>query len=167
MPCSYSLVSFFFGFCIPAYHSLVALKTQSQYLIRIWLVYFLTVVFYELILSFVFDHIIGMIDSRLLFLKTIFVLLYIFPETGFQESYLNFFNNYQSKLHTIFLDKTKQIVSPSIDLPEETSLSSSPTPSIPEEGDIKAITSLKEPVSEDTTLAPNTPVGKLNADFTS
>lgn len=161
----YGLVKFFVGFCIPAYHSLLALKAQNKHLIKIWLVYFLTVVFYELILSFILDPIFRLVDPRLLYFKTLFVILYIFPETGFQESYLSLFNDYLSRLCTITSDrlKTKMLRSP--DLPEET-LSNSPTPSIPDEGDIKGIASLKEPISEDTTLAPNTPVGRLNTDYT-
>lgn len=162
----YGLVKFFVGFCIPAYHSLFALKTQNKHLIKIWLIYFLTVVFYELILSFILDPIFRLVDSRLLYLKTLFVILYIIPETGFQESYLGFFNDYLSRLYVAALDKIKLKMLRNPDLPEETSMSNSPTPSIPDEGDIKGIASLKEPVSGDTTLAPNTPVGRLNTDFT-
>lgn len=161
----YGSVRFFFGFCIPAYHSMLALKTQNQHLIKVWLIYFLTVVFYELFLSFILDPIFKVIDSRLLYFKTLFVILYIFPETGFQESYLVFFSDYLSKLYILVSEYIKEVSILSPDLPEETSVSNSPTPSIPEEGDIKRIVDLKESISESTTLAPSTPVEKINTNF--
>ncbi|OII74465.1 uncharacterized protein cubi_00018 [Cryptosporidium ubiquitum] len=165
MPSIYGLMKFFVGFCIPAYHSMFALKTQNQHLIKIWLTYFSTVVFYELILSFIFDPIFRVIDPRLIYFKTLFVILYIFPETGFQESYLIFFSKYLNKLCISVFEYIKGVLSLSPDLPEETSLSNSPVPSIPEEGDIKGIADSKESISEGTTLAPSTPVGKINTDF--
>ncbi|KAH8582131.1 uncharacterized protein ELE39_003290 [Cryptosporidium sp. chipmunk genotype I] len=165
MSSMYESIKFFVGFCIPAYHSILALKTQNQHLIKIWLAYFFTVVFYELTLSFILDPIFKMIDSRLLYFKTLFVILYIFPETGFQESYLSFFSNYLSKLFIVVFKYIKGVSFSNLDLPEETSASDSPAPSIPEEGDIKGVTSLKESISEGTTLAPNTPVGKITTDF--
>ncbi|KAL3129720.1 hypothetical protein CHM_1g210 [Cryptosporidium hominis] len=161
----YGFIKFFVGFCIPAYHSILALKTQNHHLIKIWLVYFFTVVFYELILSFILDPVFKVIDPRLLHFKTLFVVLYIFPETGFQESYFSFFSNYLSKLFIQVFEYIKKISLSKTDLSEETSASNSPAPSIPEEGDIKGITCLKESISEGTTLAPNTPLGKLTTDF--
>ncbi|KAF7457431.1 TB2/DP1 HVA22 family protein [Cryptosporidium felis] len=154
------LLKFLLSFCIPVCHSLVALRNQDRRYILIWLVYFLTITFNELILSVVLDPLLRSMDPRIPHLKGLFVVLYIFPETGFRDSYLKFLGTSLNKIQSM-LTGNGRASHKKTDSCEELSTSSSPSPSIPEEGDIKTTFSIKESISEGTTFAPNTPVGKL------
>ncbi|KAH7648122.1 hypothetical protein FG379_000046 [Cryptosporidium bovis] len=157
----FELFMFVTSFCIPLYHSLNALKTQNNYLIRIWLFYFTIITVYYLFLSYLIEPILNFIDPRLKHFKTIFILLYIFPITGLQESCSNFIDEYFVSpipgKDSVFHDITKENSDYSGEI---TPGSHSPTPSIPEEGVIKVLINPKLSTSENSTLVPNTPTEK-------
>ncbi|KAH8740498.1 hypothetical protein FG386_002222 [Cryptosporidium ryanae] len=157
----FELFKFVISFCIPVYHSLNALKLQNNYLIRIWLFYFTIITVYSFFLSSLIEPILHFIDPRLIHLKTLFVLLYIIPGTGLQESCSNFIDNYFISPATVNYPVLCDFPQVNDDYSEEiTTGSHSPTPSIPEEGEIKRLIDPKKITSENSTLVPNTPTEK-------